>query len=174
MKQLFQPKGEEAMWKIFYDNVKDISIGSFLSYQRIKELTGFNVQNDSFRGILYRANKELLKEHNKLLVNKRSEGYIVALPETQLKHAMFRKTRASRQLSKGLLEATYCATRTPEEKERQTYMINHFQSMVSFVSKKHEKAIKIEKKAIAAHEDTLKELENMKGQLAELEKKIKG
>lgn len=170
---LFEPLGEVAKWKIFYDSVKEEKIGVFLSYQRLHALSGFDVQND--RNMVYRANKELLRNHKKMLINVKKEGYKMGLPDEQFGHAVFRKIRARRQLDKGLLEAVFCDTSnmSSDEKLRHTHFINHLNSSLNMVRKRNVDAIKQTKKAVKVQENGLVELDAIRKQLASIEEKLK-
>ncbi len=173
MRELFEPKGEKSMWEIFYDCIKDVGIGTFLSYAKLKAMSGFDIQGD--RGLVYRANKALLINHKKMLINVKNEGYTMARHPDQMKHAGFRKIRARRQLDKGKLEAIYCDTRkmSVDEKIWIANFVNHINSSLTMVRRKKVQAIKQTEKAVKTQVNGLKELDGIKAQLASIEKKLK-
>ena len=172
MRELFEPKGEKAMWEIFYDCIKDIEIGIFLSYSKLKAMSGFDIQGD--RGLIYRANKALLITHKKMLLNVRKQGYKMGRHPDQMKHAGFRKTRARRQLDKGKLEANHCDTSkmSVDEKIWRANFLNHMNSTLTVVRQRKVQAIKQTEQAVKTQIDGLKELDAIKAQIAKMEKKL--
>jgi len=173
MTELFQPVGEQSMWQTFYDCVKDIEIGILLTYSKLKAMTGFDVQTN--RSLIYRANRQLLENHKKMLINVRTEGYKMGRHPEQITHASFRRIRAKRQLDKGVIELVFCDTNkmSNEEKERHTHLVNHYQSSLKVIRKRNIEAIKQTEKAVKAQISGLNELDNVKLQLEAIEKKLK-
>ena len=170
MQGLCQPKGEKPIWEIFYDNLKEYPIGTIFSYQRLKELTGFDIKTD--RGPIYPANKRFLKNHNKTLINIRNHGYKFGLFAEQMKQGSQRRLRAGRQVRMGKLEVMCGEAKTPQEKEFQINLVNHAVTLVDVLGKRSAKAIEAQKTAIKEQTIYQKEIEKFQEQLNNMKKKI--
>lgn len=170
----FEPKGENPMWQILYEATKDLDIGYFLSWEKLHSLTGFDIEHKD-RGLVYQTNKHLLKNHQKMLLNKRKQGYIIAEAKEQLSHGMGRRNRGRRQFDKGVLELNYCNTNrlSPEEKTMRIHFINHLQSLIKVARKRNFEAVQKGKAAVKAQESSLSKIDLMMGELTEMKKGLK-
>ena len=173
MRAAFQPIGEVSKRKIVYDAVCDVFIGTTLTYEQLHNMTGLDIEGKD-RETVYGANKWLLKNDNKMLVNNRKVGYVMALPTDQLKHAATRKTRARRQLSKGMLEATKIdiSQLSPDERIRQVNLINHLATSLRTVRKRTVKTVETASKTKASAVEARKEIDAMLKQLTSLKGRL--
>lgn len=171
----FEPKGEKSMWQILYDAVKDLEIGYFLSWQKLHSLTGFDIEY-KYRSLVYQANKHLLKNHQRMLISKRKEGYRIAEQKEQLGQGINRRKRGRRQFEKGILELNYCNTDqlSPEEQTMRIQFINHMQSLAKIARKRNLEAVQKTKQALKAQESSLSRIDSMMGELVKIKEALKG
>ena len=179
----FTPNGECPMWQIVYDIGKTAQIGEVYTWEKLRALTGFDIKVNKYRGLIYKANTHLLKNNNKRFVSVRGFGYKIAPPPEQLNEAQKRGTKASRQMKKGILEAT-CIDKsklTNDQKVWTTHLITKYQSTLHIIRKRsaediklHKETVAKNKKAIAQQEATLtmvnsvmEEMQKLKGFLNE-------
>jgi hypothetical protein len=175
LSEQFKPKGEQAMWLVLYNAIKNAEVGTFFSWEKLYGLTGFNIQKER-RGLVYQSNKELLKTHLKMLIPVRSKGYKICLPKDQLTHATYRKTRACRQLKKGVMEIEGLNTgsMTPEEKSRTVHLMNHLQLGLRDLRKRNIAAIEKTKETVKLQDNGVEHLDRIMAEIITLKSQIQG
>lgn len=170
----FMKDGSETKSKIAYDILKSISPGTTLNYSQLYSMTGFDFQGKS-RGYLIRAiNRCMLKNDQKMLINERSIGYKVALPNEQVSHGKFRKVRAGRQVKFGMQELLNVNSKdmSIEERQRLNDLTNHMTTLLRYLRTRTIKGIDKTVQAVDVQKDNLKQLEIFEKQLANLKKKL--
>ena len=169
-------KDEPSQAQVFYEAIKDFPVSSTLGFDKLKHITGFDVKG-RHRDLIYRANKLLLSNHNKMLKNVRGSGYKMATPEEQLKAASFRKVRAGRQVRKGQMEAVHIDTSklSDEQKKQQVFLVNHLSTMLSMSRKRSAVSLEQTKeakkhivKAEGMQKEALRQIDEMQRQLKNL------
>ena len=172
VQNLFVTKADKAQWRFLYDNVKGSNPGEMFTFEKMSAITGFDRKTN--RGFVPRANKELLKKHNKMLINVRKEGYKMAPATRQLEHAANRKLRGKRQLDKGLLEAMNIRKEdlSFDEKQRMTHLVNHIQISLRSVRKRNLDTIKHQEQVIQKQKSGLSQLDIIMAEIEEIKKKI--
>lgn len=158
---LFTPEDQEAKWKSIYELGINATVNTLFTWNDFVEQTGFDIQ-DGYRNLIYQANKKLLKNKNRLFKSVRLLGYKIAEPSEQLKQAETRPLRASRQIKKGIIEATYIDKEkmNPDEIERNTHLLVRLQNSLQVIRKKNIKALQTSKKAKRQQEKAITEQEN--------------
>lgn len=168
-------KDEKSQSQVFYEAIRESPIGEQLTFSQIKSITGFNISKH--RGVIYRANKLLLENHNKMLKNVRGVGYKMATPEEQLRIASFRKIRAGRQARKGQMEAVNMDSSklNTEQKKQQVFLINHLSTMLSMSRKRSAVSLEQTKeakkhivRAEGMQKEALRQIDEMQRQLKNL------
>lgn len=169
----FEPIGEEAQWKPLYKAVKDAEIDHVFTWADLRTITGLDVQER--REVIYIANKELLKDNKKMLINVRGKGYKVCPPDEQLNHASNRKTRGCRQFKKGILEVQGLDTKkmSQEEKINAAHLLNHLQMSLRTVRKRNVDALEKTKVAVQAQEGAVSRIDEIMEELLMLKGKLK-
>ena len=169
---MFQPKGEKSQVQIIYEAIEATDYGELITYQRFIELTGF--PKELIRNAAWGVNKKLLKNRKKYMVNERNIGYRIVEPPEQVKIANFRKTRASRQIKKGLTTILNIdiSKLTEEEKQRQAHLLNHLATVHSVVKAKQTKAIIHTEKSLNAQKAALVQLDGLVAEIDALRKRI--
>ena len=169
-------KDEPSQAQVFYEAIKDVRINEKLTFSQLQAVTGFDVQG-KHRELMYRANKILLNNHQKLLKKVRGGGYKMATPEEQLKAAGFRKLRAGRQVRKGQMEAVNLDTSklNDEQKKYQVFLVNHLSTMLSMSRKRSAVSLEQTKeakkhivKAEGMQKEALRQIDEMQRQLKNL------
>ncbi len=169
-------KGEKSQAQVFYEAIQSFPVNSEFPYDKIRLITGFDVKREH-RGLIYKANKLLLNNNNKMLKNVRNVGYKMANPEEQLKAASFRKIRAGRQVRKGQMEAVNIdiSKLSDEQKKQQVFLVNHLSTMLSMSRKRS--AVSLEQtqeakkhivKAEGMQKEALRQIDEMQRQLKNL------
>ena len=166
-------KDGPSQTEMFYGLIKDFPVEEVLSFEKLRQISGFDIQG-RHRSLVYRVNKLLLKQHNKMLKNIKNIGYKMATAEEQLKSANFRKVRAGRQVRKGRMEAIHLdnSSLTDEQKKQQMFLINHLSTMLSMSRKRKvvslEETQEAKKRIIRAEKvqkEDLRELDKMQRQI---------
>lgn len=175
LSEQFKPKGGQPMWWILYNAIKDAEIGDFFSWEKLYGLTGFNIQKEK-RGLIYQANKELLKTCKKMLIPVRSKGYKICPPKDQLSHATYRKTRACRQIRKGILEIEGLNTKSmsAEEKSRTVHLMNHLQLGLRDLRRHNVDALEKTKETVKIQKNGLSRLDEIMQEIITLKSQIQG
>ncbi len=81
--------------------------GQRLSYADLTAVCGADAQLTRTRAAVLRAGRQLLRDHQKLLVNVRNEGYAVARPEEHVAESQRQQRSASRKLRRSLASVIY-------------------------------------------------------------------
>lgn len=165
----FQKQGAVSKWSIIYDLFKDKESEFFLSYDQIATMTGFS--KSLFVALINNSvNYHLLKKHNKILVNVRGEGYKIANPNEQDKHADGRKRKGRSQIRKAVVELTFIDTSGMSEDQKRMiemkrdqlqYITNQLRHNAWKAKKHQERAIHHQKKVEDGITDIQKILRNM-------------
>lgn len=139
---MFEPKNEIPMWEMVYDYIEKAELGQVISYADLEKVIGQDVR--SFRQAVYKARKELLKNHNRFLIVERGVGYRVDDGMRIMKHAKGRTKIAKRQITKADFELTGIATKELTDEEKRTlrdFML--FNSNIRNAFKSNAKAIEV-------------------------------
>lgn len=175
MLEIFEPKGDKAQWEYLFDAVKDFPYGEQFSFGRLQSLSGFDVRKST--SLIPKTNRELLKQgFKKELINVRNYGYKIGEPREQLAHGAKRKTRAGRQLKKGLLELNGLDHQqlSPEERTRAIHLVNHMATSLGTVQSKQKTVLKKVKETVKVQEDTIQQVNNMLSELSSLKAQLTG
>jgi hypothetical protein len=101
--ETFRPKGDQAEWRLIYDEFRKHGPGDVVTYERLTEILGRDFR--ACRVPLQRAVRELEDADHRTLVCERGTGYRVAAAteHEQLAHAHSKRSR--RQLKKAVSKA---------------------------------------------------------------------
>jgi hypothetical protein len=117
-KDLFEPKGDRAEWRIVYDRLTSLEIDEMVTYQTLSRLLGRLFTQD--RQPLYRAMQELERNDSRTLANVRGRGYRVVHPTEHEGLAKGHVRKSHRQLTKakGRAASADRSALTPEARRR--------------------------------------------------------
>lgn len=176
----FTPKdGKQPMWKYVYDAVKDYDYGQELSYEKLAAMTGFSKQ--VIQQSKDKVNRELKKNHKKLLSNVRGFGYKMADPTEHIIEAKSHEKKGNRQTKKArnLLDNIDTSKMSLDEKMRLEAYTMHMQTKLMMVRKRNlesldltKKAQKDTKKSAQSQEKSIKELDSLLAQITTLKEKL--
>lgn len=96
----FEPKGDVAEWRLIYDEVRGLAVDEVLLLERLEEVLGRPVERN--RTPVYRAIRELERNHHRTLATIRGVGYRVAKPDEHLGLGLAHSSRARSELRRGL------------------------------------------------------------------------
>lgn len=169
----FHPTGAEAKWVPIYKHVEHLPFGTTIPFEELNEVAKGNVQN-GMRGLVYQANKRLLKDRRKMLISVRKVGYQVADPEHQLDHAETRKLRGTRQIKKGIIEATNLDSKklSPERDQHRIHFINHMAGILTATRKRVDSGIRKAEESVKEQKVALNQLEEMQRMINEMRGKF--
>jgi hypothetical protein len=100
---IFRPKGEQAEWRLLYDEFRKHSAGDVLSYGRLTEILGRDFLAN--RTPLHRAVKELEKTDHRTVVCERGAGYRIAAAAEHEHLVHVHSQRGRRQLRMAVAKA---------------------------------------------------------------------
>jgi hypothetical protein len=100
---VFHSKSDRAEWRIIYDEVRKMSSGDVLTYDRLTELLGRDFHTN--RTPLTRAMQELEDADQRTLACERGVGYRIAAATEHETLARKHSTRSRRQLTKAAAKA---------------------------------------------------------------------
>lgn len=101
-----------------YDLLAPLAFDTTVSYVQFTEALGLNPANDDrARRAVLQAGRDILKSHNKKLVNVKTEGYRILRPNEQSHRSDAEARRGRRQFKRALETATFVAMEhlTPAE-----------------------------------------------------------
>lgn len=123
----FQPKGDQAEWRLIYDNLlTHAKPGDLITYEMLDDVLDREFRTN--RVPLYRARDELGRERQRWLDAEAGKGYRVIQANEHIRVAGKHKRKAQRQLGTMVKvgEVTNLAELTPEELFRhdKQHMVN--------------------------------------------------
>jgi len=164
----------------FYNGVASIPVGAVITFEQLADV-GVNIPDN--RGLIYAANKQLLKDHNKMLISQRTVGYKMAEPSEQMKHAWNRKSSARRQVTKAVLEITHIDTTklTADERklltDREVYLKQQLRGLRlrNIEAQRFAKqAISRVEKSVEIQQESLNRIDQLIAEAEDIRKKLKG
>jgi hypothetical protein len=176
----FNPKdGKQPQWKYIYDVIKDREYGEEFSYVQLESMTG--LQPHVIQGLKKKVDRELKKEHKKMLVNIRGFGYKVADPAEQMNAAKGHNGKARRQndWAEELTKNMDTSKMTLEEKNNLKDLSDKFAIQNRMLRKRSVRGLELaqentkQSKKIVNHEKkTIEELDGMLEQINALKSKL--
>jgi biotin operon repressor len=100
----FVPKGDAAEWRAIYGYLVTLAPDTVVTIKKIEELLGRDLGQN--RSPVYRAIKELERNHSRTLATVRGTGYRVAQPQEHLGLSLSHSSRARRNLKRGYERST--------------------------------------------------------------------
>lgn len=169
---MFQTKNELPLWQILYDGIKNMPVGTLLTFSDLKEINEDVVNS---RSPIYKANVKLIENYQKFLHSERGVGYRITNGVEQLDHAGKRHKKAKRQIKMANFETVNLDTgqMSEEEKHRWQAMVQYSQYMVSAVSKSVNQVAKIHSIATTANEAVTDQLKTLQEQLNKYASQVK-
>ena len=169
---MFQTKNEFPLWQIVYDGIKDMPVGTLLTFSDLKEINDDIV---SSRSPIYKANMKLIENYQKFLKSEKGVGYRIANGVEHVEHAQSRTKRARRQVKLANFEIVNVNTNemSQEEKNRHQAMVQYMQYMTSAVSKTVNQVVKIQSIATTANEAVTDQLKGLQDQLNKYASQVK-
>ncbi len=79
------------------DYMKRLDYGEFVSFEKLTEIAELDVQG-KYRYVLESAKRALLRHHDRVLISKRGEGYVIGTPETIVAESSSRRKKAYNQV----------------------------------------------------------------------------
>jgi hypothetical protein len=72
--------------------LKNLSYGDYITFPKLKEVSGVDIQNSKYRYILETAKRRLLRHHQRVLISVRGKGYQIGTPDAVIiESASYRK-----------------------------------------------------------------------------------
>jgi hypothetical protein len=99
----FRPKGEQAEWRLLYDEFRKHSPGDVITYERLTEILGRDFRLN--RTPVQRAMKELESADHRTLACERGSGYRIASAGEHEHLVHVHSGRSRRQLGKAVAKA---------------------------------------------------------------------
>ena len=167
------------LWKKLYDFAIEQPLDRVIRFDELSKVMGYPIEKN--RTAIYEANKHLLTDHNRMLVNIRKTGYKIATSSEQLCVARTRPKRAKRQLSQGIKEAENIDTKsmTPQERDTQMQLLLKMQVSLSTLRRRQyqaqasqEKAVQEQKHAINAQKDAQEAISDLEEKIEELKNRL--
>lgn len=170
----FEPKGEVARWVPIYERLKTLGIGEMITYAELSELAGVDITQD--RSPFVRAQKELLEENQRAMVNVKDEGYAVAHPSSQSDLARFQTKKAKRRLKAaiGLLANTDFNYLTPQQQQFNAAMAESLQANLDMTSRLAKKTDRLEETLKTVRRETKADMASLSERMERLEKTLLG
>ena len=116
---MFKPKGEKPVWQIVYEYVEQLPAETVVTLEELSGAIDGDIEVN--RGAVYKARKQLAKNHKRYLVSIRGEGYKVVEGTPMLDHAELRHGIAKRQIDMANYEAVNVDTKKMSLEERQRW-----------------------------------------------------
>jgi hypothetical protein len=162
---MFEPKGEEAIWKLIYKYVVDLPVGTVVSFKELEDAINDNFEKN--RSSVYRATKEMAKVNKKYLVSERGVGYKIVEGTPMLWHAEERHEKANRQIKMANFEALNINTKvmTIEEKKRWSQFLAWNGTVLNALSSNAENIAKAGFVAQVATDAVMDQLNKLKAQI---------
>lgn len=141
----FEPKGDVAEWQLVYDRLSTLAVGDVITYDELTLLLGRDFLQA--RGPFHKANKRLLEEHSRGLLNVKNVGYRVV---TAAEHEMAARDQhrfAKRRLTtaKRWVRNTDRAELEPEVAERFDRLEESLGRQIDFTRRLDKRVARVEK-----------------------------
>ena len=141
----FEPKGEVAEWQLVYDHIVTLDVGDVVTYEQLDDILGRDFRQA--RGPFHKANRELLTEQRRGMLNVKNTGYRV-VPAEEHEHAARDQHRyAKRRLrkSKHWLANTNRDELAPEVAERFDRIEQSLDRQIDFTKRLDKRVQRVEK-----------------------------
>lgn len=141
----FEPKGDVAEWKLIYDLISDLNVGDIVTYDELTEVLGRDFLRS--RGPFHKANKELLANEKRGLLNVKNKGYRVVSAAEHESAAKDQHRYAKRRLrkSKHWLANTDRSELPPEVAERFDRLESTLDRQIDFTRRLDQRVQRVEK-----------------------------
>jgi hypothetical protein len=121
----FQPKGDRSHRSIIVDLASRADLGALLTYQEMSQALGLPWRAEDTRPVVRSAvtsaRPALIRDHGRVLIAQRGEGYRVGKPGELEGVAMGHRDRSERQLMKALAVVTHGDTKSMSDAEYQRF-----------------------------------------------------
>jgi hypothetical protein len=99
----FEPKGDEARWKIIYPILQGAAIDEVVTYDELGEALSLDPVADRvlIQGVMCVASRKLLRNEDRAVENVRNKGYRIVRPAEQFSLAQKAQKKAKRTLKHG-------------------------------------------------------------------------
>jgi hypothetical protein len=95
----FRPDGDQPKWRVIYDLVAERALGDMIPYAELSAALGYDVTRPrASRAPIYAADRKLLRDKDRTLVNVKGEGYRVARGDERHGLAVIRQKSARRKI----------------------------------------------------------------------------
>lgn len=101
MREMFQPIGDRARWRICYDVLKQHDIGDIIRYETVQRALDDGAGIEEVQQSVRRASLEFLEADHRALDNVPGEGYRVVHAEEHLELARRDQRRSHKALARG-------------------------------------------------------------------------
>jgi uncharacterized membrane protein YccC len=164
----FEPKGDVAEWQLIYDTIKPLQIGDVITYDELTEALGRDFR--TARGPFHKANRELLTDEKRGLLNLRNVGYRVVTAEEHEGAAKAQHRFAKRRLrqSKHWLKNTDRSDLTPEVAARFDRLESTLDRQIDFTRRLDQRVARVEKALEASRSEAQDHTEEISKRLVKL------
>lgn len=169
----FEPKGDVAEWQLVYDHIATLDVGDVVTYEKLSEL--LDREFKTARGPFHKANKELLAEHKRGLLNVKNVGYRVVSAIEHESAARDQHKYAKRRLraSKHWLTNTDRGELPPEVAERFDRIEQSMDRQIDFTRRLDKRVQRVEKALEASRSETADQAQETSDRLEKLTEALK-
>jgi hypothetical protein len=173
---VFRPIGERARWRILYDVLKTLDVGTVFTYVRMAEILQMDPVKDRhvLQMSVQRAGKESELEDKRAIEAVRGVGYRVVEPERHLVLARQHSRRAGRSLQRGLSKVVNVDLNGVDPNIRGAFdlLARGFQQQAHFNERMNRKVTDIGALVTEVSERTEEENKILKERMARLEQAL--
>lgn len=120
----FQPKGDRSFRSIIISMAANASFGQLLTFSDMADAMGLESQGDvrpAVRGAVAAAKPLLMRDHGRVMISARGEGYRVGRPGEIEGVALDHRNKSEKQLLRALDVVTYADTKSMSDAEYQRF-----------------------------------------------------
>ena len=169
----FEPKGDLAEWQLIYNHISTLNVGDTVTYDKLTEL--LDREFKTARGPFHKANRELLANHKRGMLNVKNVGYRVVPAEEHENAARDQHKYAKRRLraSKHWLANTDRAELPPEVAERFDRIEGSLDRQIDFTRRIDKRVQRVEKALEASRSEAADQAQETSDRLAKLTDALK-
>ena len=169
----FEPKGDVAEWQLVYNAIVNLDVGDTITYEQLDGILGRDFRQA--RGPFHKANKELLAEHQRGLLNVKNVGYRVVPAEEHERAGRDQHRYAKRRLraSKHWLSNTDRSELAPEVAERFDRIEQSLDRQIDFTKRLDKRVQRVEKALEASRSEQQETAEETSSRLDKLADALK-
>lgn len=169
----FEPKGDVAEWQLIYNHLVTLNVDDVVEYDTLTELLGREFK--SARGPFHKANRHLLADHKRGMLNVKNVGYRVVPAEEHERAARDQHRFAKRRLraSKHWLANTDRSELPAEVAERFDRLEEQLDRQIDFTRRIDKRVARVEKALEASRDEAAGQARETSERLSKLMEALK-